>query len=69
MIAGIYTFNLLMSTDARKYTVSKEGQDKTLIINDRSDTMNSLFNIWDYVHCVSQIAAKSPLEVKKESCI
>lgn len=50
-------------------TLNKEGQDKTWIINDESDTMGSLFNIWECVHCVSQIATKSPLAVKKISCI
>lgn len=67
MIAGIYTFNLLMDTDARKCRLNKEGQDKTWIINDESDTMSSLFNLWEYVHCVSQIAAKSPRAVKKKN--
>lgn len=65
MIEGIYTFHLLMHTDARKYIVNKEGQNKTWIINDESDTIGSLFNIWECVHCVSQIAAKSPLAVEK----
>lgn len=65
MIAGIYTFNLLVGTDAKKYTLNKKGQDKTWIINDKNDTVSSLFNVREYVHCVSQIAAKSPLAVKK----
>lgn len=55
-----------MDTDARKCRLNKEGQDKTWIINYESDTMSSLFNLWEYVHCVSQIAAKSPLAVKKK---
>lgn len=68
MIEGIYTFNL-MHAGARKYTVNKEGQNKTWIINDKCDRMGSSFNIWECVHCISQIAAKSPLEVEKKPCI
>lgn len=49
--------------------MNKESQAKTWIINDESDTMSSLFNIWECVHCDSQIAAKSPLAVEKKSCI